>query len=157
MDARRSALDWVFEIVSAGALLLAIGDVAMHWSMLPERIPIHFGAAGDPNGWGSKSMLLLLLATTVTMAILLTVAESRQRLINIPMNLDRDSPKVRRLLRSMVIVMKAVITVAFAWIVDLTMRTAVGEANGLGREFMPLFLGGVILPIVYYLVKLFRL
>ena len=157
MDPRRSVLDWVFEAVSAIALLLAIGDVAIHWSTLPERIPVHFGAAGDPNGWGGKSMLLLLLAATVAMAVVLTVAESRQRLINIPMSIDRNSPEVRQLLRSMVIVMKAVMTVAFAWIVDLTMRTAVGEANGLGRAFLPAFLGRVIAPIVYYLVKLVRL
>jgi uncharacterized membrane protein len=157
MATPRSALDWVFEAVSAGALLVATGDVAMHWSILPERIPVHFGIAGDPNGWGGKSMLLLLLATTLAIAILLTVAESYQRLINVPLKVDRDSPEVRRLLRSMVIAMKAVITVSFVWIVDLTMRTAVGEANGLGRAFAPLFLGGTIAPIAYYLVKLVRL
>ena len=77
-------------------------------------------------------MLLVLIGITITVAILLTVAESYQRLINIPMRVDRDSPEVRRLLRSMVIAMKAVITVSFFWIADLTMRTAMGEASGLG-------------------------
>lgn len=157
MDTRRSTIDWLLEGVSAGALLAAIGDVAIHWSILPERIPVHFGLAGNPNGWGGKSMLLLLVATTVAISVILTVAESYQRLINVPLNVDRDSPEVRRLLRSMVIAMKAVITVSFVWIVDLTMRTAVGEANGLGRAFAPLFLGWMIAPITYYLVKLLRL
>jgi uncharacterized membrane protein len=157
MDAPRSTLDWVFEAVSAAAILAAIGDVAMHWSMLPERIPTHFGVSGNPNGWGGKIMLLLLLAATVVVAVVLTVAESYQRLINIPMSLDRDSPEVRRLLRSMVIAMKAVITLTFVWIADLTMRTAVGEANGLGRAFAPVFLCGLAAPSIYYLVRLYRL
>lgn len=157
MAPRRSAIDWFFECVSATALVAAIADVASHWRALPERIPTHFGAAGNPNGWGGKDTLLLLLGATVAMAIVLTVAESYQRLINIPLGVDRDSPAVRRLLRSMVIVMKAVITVAFVWVSDLTMRTAMGEADGLGRAFLPVFLGGTFVPIIYYVVRLKRL
>jgi hypothetical protein len=70
---------------------------------------------------------------------------------------DRDSPGVRQLLRSMVIVVKAVITVVFVWITDVTMRTATGEANGLGRAFLPVFLAGIFAPLIYYLLKLRRL
>ena len=73
------------------------------------------------------------------------------------MKVDRDSPAVRRLLRSLVIAMKAVIMVSSVWIIDLTMRTAVGEANGLGRVFVPVFLAAVGAPIIYYVVKLARL
>lgn len=153
----RSIFDWILEGVSALAIVAAIGDVAMHWSILPARIPVHFGAAGSPNAWGDRNMLLILLATTFVMAVVLTLAENYQRLINIPMKVDRDSPEVRRLLRSMVIALKAVITVSSVWIIDLTMRTAVGEANGLGRAFLPLFLAAIVLPIAYSLVKLARL
>lgn len=156
MEPPRSTLDWVFEFVSAAALIAAVADVAMHWSLLPDRVPTHFGASGDPDGWGGKNMILLLLAATLVMAIMLTLAGKYQRLINIPISVDRDSPEVRRLLRSMVIALKAVITVTFVWIVDLTMRTAVGEANGLGRGFLPVFLAATIAPMIYYLVKLKR-
>jgi hypothetical protein len=157
MGTGRSISDWALEGVSAVALVAACGDVAMHWSLLPARIPIHFGVAGSPNEWGDRTMLLLLLAATIVMAVVLTVAESYQRLINIPMKVDRESPEVRRLLRSLVIAMKAVITVSSVWIIDLTMRTAVGEANGLGWAFLPVFIAAVIAPIVYYLVRLVRL
>jgi uncharacterized membrane protein len=157
MNTPRSTPDWILEAVSAVTLAAAIGDVALHWRILPQRIPIHFGASGDPNGWGDKNMLLLLLSSTIGMAILLTIAETRQRLINVPLNVDRDSPQVRSILRSMAIVMKAVIILAFFWITDATMRTALGEAHGLGRAFLPLFLGGTLAPAIYYAVKLKRL
>jgi Protein of unknown function (DUF1648) len=157
MEPRRSTIDWILEIVSVVALIAAVADVAVHWSLLPDRIPTHFGASGAPNGWGGKNMILLLLAVTLVMAITLTVAGKYQRLINIPLGVDRESPQVRGLLRSMVIALKAVITVTFVWIVDLTMRTAMGEANGLGRAFLPVFVGATSAPLVYYLVKLKRL
>ncbi len=157
MDTPRSRLAWTLEAVSAIALAAAIGDVAIHWSLVPDRIPVHFGASGQPNGWGGKNMLLLLLGTTVVMSALLTAAEKYQWLINLPMTVDRESPAVRKLLRSMAITLKVVVTVSFFWIVDATMRTALGEANGLGQAFLPLFLGGVGVPMVYYLVRLSRL
>jgi hypothetical protein len=37
------------------------------------------------------------------------------------------------------------------------MRTAMGEADGLGRAFLPVFLGGTFVPIIYYVVRLKRL
>ena len=157
MDTGRSIFDWILEGVSAVALLAAGGDVALHWGILPQRIPVRFGPTGSPNAWGDRNMLLFLLATTIVMAVLLTISESYQRLINIPVKVDRDSPAVRRLLRSLVIAMKAVIMVSSVWIIDLTMRTAVGEANGLGRVFVPVFLAAVGAPIIYYVVKLARL
>jgi uncharacterized membrane protein len=157
MSTVRSISDWALEGVSAVALVAACGDVAMRWSLLPKRIPVHFGPTGSPNAWGDRTMLLFLLAATIVMAAVLTLAESYQRLINIPMKVDRESPEVRRLLRSLVIAIKAVITVSSVWIIDLTMRTAAGEANGLGRAFVPVFLAAVMAPIVYYVMKLARL
>jgi uncharacterized membrane protein len=157
METRRTALDWFLEGLSGVALFAAIGDVALHWSMLPRRIPTHFDATGAPNGWGGKSMLLVLLATTSVVAAMLTVAEKYQRLINIPIGVNRDSPEARSTLRSMVIVLKSVIVLTFFWIVDVTMRTAAGEAHGLGRAFLPIFLAGLLAPLVYYLVRLSRL
>ncbi len=103
----RSISDWMLEGVSAVALLAAGADVAMHWSLLPARIPVHFGPKGSPNAWGDRKMLLILLAATIVMAVVLTVAESYQRLINIPMKVNRESSEVRRrLLRSLVIALK---------------------------------------------------
>lgn len=156
MDSPRSTTDWIFETVWAVALFAAIGEVALRWSSLPARIPVHFDASGGVNGWGGKSMLLVLVGSTIAMSILLTIAASFQRMINIPMNADRDSPAVRRLLRSMVIVMKTVMTLGFFWIDHVTIKTALGEPGGMGRLFLPLFLSGTFLPIVYFMVKLHR-
>ena len=40
---------------------------------LPDRIPIHFDAAGNANGWGSPIMLWLLPAIVTGVYLLLTV------------------------------------------------------------------------------------
>ncbi len=155
--ARRSALDWFFEGASVAALLASTWDLQNHWEALPARIATHFDARGHPNGFGGKDSLLFLYGITIAVAVGLTIAERYQRLINIPLRVDRESPAVRRLLRSMAIVLKAVILITFGWIAHVTMKTALGEASGLGRAFLPLFIGGTLAPVVYYIVKLKRL
>ncbi|HJL02908.1 MAG TPA: DUF1648 domain-containing protein [Polyangiaceae bacterium LLY-WYZ-15_(1-7)] len=51
------------KLVAAGGLLSAsglIGSVAV-WGALPARVPIHWDAAGQPNGWAPKAFALLAL------------------------------------------------------------------------------------------------
>jgi len=40
---------------------------------LPDRIPTHFDAAGDPNGWGSSSTLWLLPVLAAAIYLVITV------------------------------------------------------------------------------------
>jgi len=43
-------------ILLASLLVLASAAVSMYsYSRLPEKVPIHFDAAGNPNGWGPKN------------------------------------------------------------------------------------------------------
>lgn len=44
--------------VAVGAVLLA----GVNYPRLPERIPIHFGVTGDPDGWAAREMIWLLPA-----------------------------------------------------------------------------------------------
>lgn len=152
----RSIPDWVLETLSALTLVASGAEIALRWNTLPTRIPTHFDAFGNPNGWGTKNSLLILLGATAVVAALLTAAETHQRLINIPVQIDRESPEVRRVLRSMVILMKAVLLAGFFWITDTTIRIATGTATSMGRAFLPLFLGAVFVPIICYTVKLKR-
>jgi uncharacterized membrane protein len=60
MAQARSKAQWILEALSLAALILTFGIVATHWPELPATIPIHFGASGRANGFGGKSMLILL-------------------------------------------------------------------------------------------------
>ena len=113
---KRSAADWIQEALSLAALAAIIFTITAHWTELPARAPTHFGASGAPNGWGGKSAMLLLPSTSVALYILMTIASRYQRLINVPMKIDRDASEVQRLLQSMSITLKAVLLFAFAYL-----------------------------------------
>ncbi|HVW08686.1 MAG TPA: DUF1648 domain-containing protein [Bryobacteraceae bacterium] len=154
---KRSGVDWLLEGISAVAVIAAAAEIAIRWNALPAKIPVHFGIHGEANGWGSRNSLFMLLGATVMMFALLTISETNQRLVNIPVKVDRDAPAAKRLIRSLTIAIKAVLSAGFLWITHVTIAIALGERTAMGRVFLPLFLGAVFVPIVYYSVRLKKL
>ncbi|HEU5022188.1 MAG TPA: DUF1648 domain-containing protein [Bryobacteraceae bacterium] len=157
MTPKRSGVDWLLEGIAVAAVAAAAAEIAMRWNGLPAKIPTHFGIDGQPNGWGGPSGLLLLLGSTIVMFVLLTLAEKYQRLVNIPVKVDREAPEVKRLIRSLAIVIKAVLSAGFFWITHVTIGIAMGNRTAMGRVFLPLFLAAVFVPVVYYSLRLKKL
>jgi hypothetical protein len=84
--------------------------------------------------------MLMLPLTAIGLYILITVTSRYQRLINVPMSIDRDAPEVQRLLQSMSLTLKMVVLFVFVYIEWATVNTALGRSAGLGKLFMPTFL-----------------
>jgi hypothetical protein len=99
----------MLEAGSLGALLAIFGVVGSNWKDLPARVPRHFNALGNPDAWGGKNGLLLLPLTYWGIYILLTIASRDQKLISIPMSVDRDAPEVQSLLVGMSILLKTIV------------------------------------------------
>jgi immunity protein, SdpI family len=55
---KREIIFWVIIIIPAIYL-------AYVWNALPERVPIHFDAKGEPNGWGSRASEFILIGINV--------------------------------------------------------------------------------------------
>src|ERR1700689_3906812 len=134
----RSASDWVLEALALAALATIVGMVATHWAEFPAQVPRHFGISGNPDGWGKRNGMLLLPVTAIGLYILITVSSRYQRLINVPIAIDRDAPEVQRLLQSMSITLKMVVLFVFAYLEWAVVNTALGRSAGLGKLFLPI-------------------
>jgi len=156
MAPKRNTLDWTLEGASLAVLVAIFVNLAAHWSELPGRVPTHYGASGNPNAWGGKNVLWVLPIVAVGLYLLLTTAARYQRLINLPIRVDRDLPEVRKLLLTMTICMKAVMMLMLAYISWAGINTALGRAEGLGRMFLPLFLAATFAPVIFFTRKLQR-
>lgn len=76
------------EVAGLGMLIVLY---YMTWSALsgpdhlPDRIPTHFDISGNPNGWGSPRVLMLLPAIATGQYLLMTVLGTiRMRSYNLP-------------------------------------------------------------------------
>lgn len=76
-------------VLFLGLILELFAKAAAVWSRLPERVAVHFDASGIPNGWSSRSGLILTIAALIALfaASYLAaglIARLPDRLINLP-------------------------------------------------------------------------
>lgn len=70
---------WLPAAVFVAAILISVAELAYRYPQLPERVASHFNAAGQPDGWTSKSefawqwaAVLGMLSFTFAMTIFIT-------------------------------------------------------------------------------------
>src|SRR5690625_5755649 len=49
--------------------VIAVGIAAVRYAALPDQIPVHFNLAGEPDGWGSRSSILVLAGTGLVLVV----------------------------------------------------------------------------------------
>jgi uncharacterized membrane protein len=109
-----------FLILAAGAVYLGL-----RWEEIPEKFPIHWGAHGAVNGWGSRTFFgvfgLLLLGTVVALgivggAVLVRVVGRR----SLPEGWAEQDTRYRRMSEGFMLalgwLLAAVMTVAAVWL-----------------------------------------
>jgi uncharacterized membrane protein len=132
-------------------LLLYFGAAAAVWPALPDRIPVHFGAAGAPDRWTDTSMTSWFLLPVVAAGLTLLVrgvgrlAAAHPALWNVPHKdrFLRMSPEERAPVVETVDAFLAVVTilviVLFGEIQVETYLTALGRGGGLTGWFWAAF------------------
>ena len=151
---KRTTLDWVFEITAFAFFALLIILPAIYFRDLPDTIPVHFNAAGNPDGFGSRTTLWILPLTGAFMYILMTIVEAFPHIYNFPVEItEENAPAQYRLATRLIRILKTVILIMFSYISYQTINTATGGAAGLGKVFLPVFLLITFGVIIIYIVQ----
>jgi uncharacterized membrane protein len=146
--------DWVSEIVAFAFLIVLIALPIIYYNDLPESIPSHFNAAGQPDDFSSKSSLWFLPITSVFMYLLMTVIEAFPHIYNFPVEITPENALTQyRIATRLIRILKTVIIVIFSFISFQTIKTATGGATGLGRAFFPVFLLLTFGIIIFYIIQ----
>jgi uncharacterized membrane protein len=99
-----SFADKVQEIMAATLLVAHVILVAVHFTGLPESIPIHINYRDEIDGWGSKSFVWLLPAVALFTYVLLSVVNRFPNKFNYPFkikpeNVEQEYYRATRLIR----------------------------------------------------------
>ncbi|MGY6561188.1 MAG: DUF1648 domain-containing protein [Luteibaculaceae bacterium] len=126
----------------------------LNYQALPEIIPIHYNAAGVPDGFGKKATILMLPLVATGLFLGLTVLNKYPHVFNYPIEITQENAlkqytSATRLLRYL----KIILLLIFGGILLETIGYAHGKADGLGTWFLPLTLGLIFIPIVYVVFK----
>jgi len=158
MQVSRSKVDWALEGVALAALLSAVALAAIYWPRIPERVVelgYRYGRPPGINGLVTAKNTLWIVVLIDALAYLgLTWGAKGHGLFEIPEELERGAPRLRQMLFSMVIVMKAVLTLFAVYLVWALVNVGLRRGGGVSGLFLTGFTLAVPLPLVVYTLKL---
>lgn len=72
----------IFDGIAALAFATAVYLVARAWIALPDSIPVHFSARGEPDRWGGKTSILFGPALSFSSILVLSIVSQFPRSFN---------------------------------------------------------------------------
>jgi len=147
--------DKTFEIIGWLLVISVWGLTITNYANLPETIPTHYNAAGQADRFGGKATILTLPLIATVLFVGLTILNKFPHIFNYPTNITQDNA-LRQYATRMIRYLKLIIVVIFGLIEFKTIQNANGQADGLGIWFLPMTLGLIFIPLIYFVVKLFK-
>jgi uncharacterized membrane protein len=140
------------------AMLAWITYHALHGSNpLPERIPTHFGANGQPNAWGTPGSLWLLPIVGAGLFLIISVVSLFPASFNFPVRSTPASrPRMEALTLQMMAWVKLELSCLFLTIQWSIIASARRGNAALSPAIMPLFLFAVLATLVVYASAVIR-
>lgn len=150
-------LDYLLEICGVLGVLFMIILAAKFWIDLPERIPVHYNARGEPDGYGPKSMIWILPSVTLILYIGLTILNRFPHIFNYPVKVTAENAERLFTLGTRTIrLVKAVVIIIFAFISFRSVRIALGDDHGLGSFMIPVFMIAMAVIIGFMIYQMMR-
>ncbi len=131
--------------------LLALGSATvlliLSWDSLPERVPVHYNAAGEIDNYGGRGSLLVPLVIGWILYGLLSLVSFLPAVWNTP----GGGPGALRATRNMLEVLKFLLALGFSWMLICGIR-----GWELGAWFLPVFLCGIFGTILAGVIRAAR-
>lgn len=152
-----TTIDKLFEIAGWIALLLMWSLFVSQYAKLPNTIPIHFNAAGIADGFGNKTTLFMLPVIASVLFIGMTLLNQFPHIFNYPVKITEENAfwhytKATQMIRYL----KFIIVAVFGFLMFKTIQTATDKSDGLGSWFTITMLILIFVPLLYYLIQVFR-
>ena len=124
---------------------------------LPDKISTHFNLAGQPDGWASPAMLLLLPVLAVALYLLITVVAQYPSAFNYPVRVTAaNRPRLQALALEMIAWLKTELVCILALIQISTIAAAHRGNGGLPQALLPVSLVAVFGTISWHFVAMRR-
>ena len=151
LDLPDTSLDKKLRIASVIGIALMFGLVVFNYASLPDRIPIHFGFTGKPDGYGDKVWIWLIPVITVILFLFMDGVRKIPHTFNYPVKITENNVKYQYgLARTMMAGMNLCVVFLFLSIVWNTILVATGKSSQLGFGVVILTFLLIFIPILVY-------
>jgi uncharacterized membrane protein len=147
------------EALSIIALIGTVVFIIINYAELPESIPRHFDAAGNPDAYGSRPVIWVLPAVMTMLYLTLTgIFAINPEYLNFPIDLDSSNrAKQIRMAYSLIQWLKLIILLFLSYTVVETFAIATDpKTTAFSAPSLWIFLGLVFGSIAVYLYGAFK-
>jgi len=154
----KEPIDFLLEIAGMIAVLTAVLLAAFWYSRLPQQIPTHFNAAGQPDGYSVRGMIWFLPILAVFLFTGMGILNHFPYIFNFPVNITQENAGriYRHATRSMRM-LNFLLVVLFLYLTWQTIAVASGKSAGLGSWFLPVTIGAILLVTIYMVIRMHQL
>jgi hypothetical protein len=153
----KSTLQRMLEIAAIFGIVFLFFVVFWYWAKLPDSIPSHYNAAGEPDDWSGKGTLIILPLISLFLYFGLSTLARFPHHYNFPWKITEENQERQFYLAQMLVLgLKTEIIWLFGYIEWQTVQTGLGKTDGLGNSFIFIFLGIIFGTIGNYFVKAFN-
>ena len=142
------------EIISLIIMISMIIYLCISWSTLPDLMPSHYNAIGEPDNWSGKGTILILPIISIIIYLLLTgLLFISPEMINSPIEVTKENRLIiQKLSRDLTCFLKLIIISDFSYMTICTIK-----GKPLGKLFLPVFIFLTILPVIIYIIKIIKI
>lgn len=152
MKIERTPYDLWANILCIAMLAVLFLGLALAWENIPDRIPLHYNAAGEIDRLGNKDRIWTLPVVAGFLYLIITLVERFPAVWNTGVRVtEENKARVYRILKDLLNTVKLVLVVVISC---LTAYSA--AARPLPGWFTPLFLVLMFGPVLYFIIKLYR-
>lgn len=151
------------KILEAAALvaLVALGWITYRalygLDRLPERVPTHFDAAGNPNGWGSPVMMVILPFMAAAIYLILTMAAQFPGAFHYPVRVTTANlPRMQELTLNLLSWIKVEMVCLFAVLQEVFIQSARSGEGHLFPKVIPVALVVIFGTVGWHLLAVIR-
>ncbi len=155
---RRTVVDILIEAVTPIIVLITVVASMVYYRGLPDTIPTHYSALGEVDGYGDKTMILILPLIALVTYIVIVLLKNRPHLYNFPVKVTKaNSTKLFCLGRKMIIRSNLLMGVLFCEITLTTIRIAYGKIQQENPYITWIIVALLIIMTIYYMLKMYAL
>lgn len=147
------AVEWLCAILLGALWVLTI---YVYFDM-PQTIPTHFNAMGEPDAYGDKGTLFILAVLGTLIYAGMTALNKIPHVFNYLTTITAENAREQYILSTrMLRFIKLMVLFIFNSIVLYAYFSSTGEMKGAGSWFLPIIFSFLLLPLIYLVIHLAR-
>jgi uncharacterized membrane protein len=145
-------VDVIVDGISITLLILMWCYCIINYMELPETIPTHFNAVGEPDSYGSKQTIWLIPIIATVLYIVMFILNKYPHIHNYMVNITEENAlKNYRFSTRTLRVVNFLCVLLMTYITYIIVESAFGKQFNLGTWFIPVVIGvSIILPIILF-------